>query len=104
MVLNQKDDNAIPISTVFIFVPNIPIVINQNIHQGLKLVNGANYTTVDIVFNRIYPSYRINADTILYFGPPADILLTLETTKDLYFVGISPDTILLTLINTPIPY
>ena len=104
MILNQGDDNAISIFTVFIFVFRIPVVMNQNIYQGLKLVNGAGYTAVNIIFDRTYPGYYINADTVLHFGPPADILLASETTKDLYFVGIPPDTILLTPINTPIPY
>ncbi len=103
IVLNQGDDNAIPVPAVFMFVPGMPVVVNQNIHQSLKLVNGAGYTAVDVVLDKAYPGYRVSADTVLHFGPPADILLASETTRDFHFVGIPPGTILLTPINTPIP-
>jgi hypothetical protein len=43
MILNQGDDNSIPVSAVFIFVSEMPVVVNRNTHQGLKLVNGASY-------------------------------------------------------------
>jgi len=104
MILNQGDDNVIFVPTVFIFVFKISVVVNQNIHQGLKLVNGAGYTTIDIIFDKAYPGHRINADIVLYFDPPVNILLTSKTTKDLHFISISPGTILLTPINIPIPY
>ncbi len=103
MVLNQGDDNVIPVPTVFIFVPNMPVVINQNTHQGLKLVNNASYTAVDIILDRAYPGHRVSADIIFYFGPLAGILLMSETMRDLHFVGMLPGTILLTPINMPIP-
>ncbi len=31
-------------------------------------VNGAGYTAVDVVFDRMHPGHRVNADTILPFG------------------------------------
>ena len=104
MVLNQKDDNTILVPTIFIFVPRMSVVVNQNIYQSLKLVNKAGYTAINIVFDRTYPGYRVNTDTVFHFGPPADILLMSETTKDFHFVSILPGTILLTPISTPILY
>lgn len=95
MMLNQGDNSAIPVPAVFLFVPGMPIVVNQNTHQGLKLVNGASYKAVDIVPNKSYPGHQISADIILHFGPPAAILLTSEFTKGLHFAGMPPDTILL---------
>ena len=103
MILNQGDDNVIFVPTVFIFVFKISVVVNQNIHQGLKLINRAGYTAVDVVFDKTYPGHRVNTDTVLHFDPPADILLTSETTRDLHFVDMPPGTILLTPISTPIP-
>ncbi|KAF2184516.1 hypothetical protein K469DRAFT_175933 [Zopfia rhizophila CBS 207.26] len=77
------------------FVPEMPVVVNENTHQGLKLVNGASYVAVDVILDKAYPGHRINADTILHFGPPAGILLSSESTKDLHFIGMLSGTILL---------
>jgi len=102
MILNHGDNSEIPVPAVFMFVPGMPVVVNQNTHQGLKLVNGASYTALDVIVNKAYPGYRISADTVLHFGPPAGILLAGETTKDLHFVGMPAGTILLMPISTKI--
>ncbi|KAF2195841.1 hypothetical protein K469DRAFT_722885 [Zopfia rhizophila CBS 207.26] len=85
------------------------VVVNQNTHQGLKhselqlkLVNGASYEVLDVVLDKAYPGHRINADTILHFGPPAGILLAAESTRDFHFVGMPAGAILLTPISTRI--
>jgi hypothetical protein len=41
MMLSQGDDSATPVPAVFMFVPGMPVVVNHNTFQGLKLVNGA---------------------------------------------------------------
>lgn len=102
MMLNQGDDSAVPVPAVFMFVPGMPIVVNQNTHQGLKMVNGAAYEAVDVVLNKSYPGYRISPDIVLHFGPPAAIILTSETTKSFHFVGMPPGTILLTPLSVKI--
>ncbi|XP_044716497.1 PIF1-like helicase domain-containing protein [Hirsutella rhossiliensis] len=63
MMLNQGDDSAIPVPAVFMFVPGMPVVVNHNTHQGLKLVNGAGYTALEVVLDKSYPGHRITADT-----------------------------------------
>jgi hypothetical protein len=78
MMLNHGDNSSIPVPAVFMFVPGMPVGVNQNIHQGLKVVNGASYTAVDIVVDRAYPGHRISDNTILHFGPPAAILVAGE--------------------------
>ena len=102
MILNQGDNSEIPVPAIFMFVPGMPIVVNQNTHQGLKLVNGASYTALDVIVDKTYPGHRIAANTILHFGPPAGILLAGETARDLHFVGMPPGTILLMPISTKI--
>jgi hypothetical protein len=97
------DDSSILVPSFFMFVPSIPIVVNQNTHQGLKLVNGASYTAVDVIPDKAHPGYRIDTDTILHFGPPAAIVLASETTRDFHFVRMPPGTVLLTPISTKIP-
>jgi hypothetical protein len=102
MMLNQGDDSEILVPAIFMFVPGMPIVVNHNTHQGLKLVNGAAYTALDIIVDKAYPGYRISSDIILHFGPPAGILLESKTTSDFHFVGMPPGTILLMPTSTKI--
>ncbi|KAM4061532.1 PIF1-like helicase [Hirsutella rhossiliensis] len=52
MILNQGDDSAIPVPAVFMFVAGMPIVVNHNTHQGLKLVNGASYSAVEVIVDK----------------------------------------------------
>ncbi|KAL6359150.1 hypothetical protein LRP88_07367 [Fusarium phalaenopsidis] len=99
MTLNQGDDSAIPVPAILMFVPGMPVVVNQNTHQGLKLVNGASYAALDVILDKAHPGYRVDANTVLHFGPPAGIVLASETTRDLHFVGMPPGTILLTPIS-----
>jgi hypothetical protein len=103
MMLGQGDDSAVSVPSVFMFVPGIPVVVNQNTHQGLKLVNGSRYTAVDVVLDRASPGHRVSIDTILHFGPPAGILLASDTTKDFQFTGMPLGTILLTPISMQLP-
>ncbi len=102
MILNQGDDSSIPVPAIFMFVPGMPVVVNYNTHQGLKLVNGASYTALEVIIDKAYPGRRISPDTILHFGPPAGIVLAAETTEQLHFVGMPPGTILLTPMTVKI--
>jgi len=102
MILNHGDDSGIPIPAVFMFVPGMPIMVTQNTHQALKVVNGASYAALDVVLDKKYPGHRISADTILHFGPPAAILLKGDSTMDFHFVGMPPGTILLTPLSSRI--
>jgi hypothetical protein len=102
MILSHGDNSAIPVPGIFIFIPGMPVVVNQNTHQGLKLVNGASYTALEVILDKAHPGHRINAEATLHFGPPAAILLASETTRDFHFVGMPAGTILLTPISTKI--
>ncbi|KAM4061853.1 PIF1-like helicase [Hirsutella rhossiliensis] len=79
------DDSATPVPAVFVFVPGMPVVVNQNTHQGLKLVNGAGYTAVDVIPDRAFPGHRVSAELTMHFGPPAGIVLASETTRGFHF-------------------
>ncbi|XP_044717356.1 PIF1-like helicase domain-containing protein [Hirsutella rhossiliensis] len=68
LMLGQGDDSATPVPAVFLFVPGMPVVVNQNTHQGLKLVNGAGYTAVDVIPDRAFPGHRVSAELIMHFG------------------------------------
>ncbi|XP_044717895.1 ATP-dependent DNA helicase [Hirsutella rhossiliensis] len=72
MILNQGDDSAIPVPAVFMFVPGMPVVVNHNTHQGLKLVNGASYAALEVILDKSYPGHRISADMTIHFGRRRD--------------------------------
>jgi hypothetical protein len=36
--LSYGDDSKIPVPAIFMFVPGMPIVVNQNTRQALKVV------------------------------------------------------------------
>ncbi|KAM4064178.1 PIF1-like helicase [Hirsutella rhossiliensis] len=90
LMLGQGDDSATPVPAVFLFVPGMPVVVNQNTHQGLKLVNGAGYTAVDVIPDRAFPGHRVSAELIMHFGPPAGIVLASETTRTSTSSGCLP--------------
>ncbi|RYP66722.1 hypothetical protein DL769_005954 [Monosporascus sp. CRB-8-3] len=73
----------------------MPVVVNHNVYQGLKLVNGTSYTAINVVFDKAHPGYRVKTDTMLHFGPPAAILLAGLAMQRLHFVGMPPGTVLL---------
>jgi len=95
-MLSYRDNNTIPVPGIFMFIPGMPVVVNQNTYQGLKLVNGASYTAVDVILDKAHLGHRVSHNTVLHFGPLAGILLALEITRDFHFVSILAGTILLT--------
>ncbi|KAF1949972.1 hypothetical protein CC80DRAFT_510157 [Byssothecium circinans] len=52
MILSYGDYSSIPIPAVFMFVPGMLVIVTQNTHQELKLVNGAAYTALDGVLDK----------------------------------------------------
>lgn len=52
MILNQGDESSVPVPAVFMFVPSMPVVVNRNTYQGLKLVNGARYTALEVILDK----------------------------------------------------
>lgn len=81
MILGYGDDSSVSIPAIFMFVPGMPIVVNRNTYQGLKLVNGSSYTALDVIIDKAHPGHRVSSDTVLHFGPPAGIILAAESTR-----------------------
>jgi len=65
-------------------------------------VNGAGYTGLEVILDRVYLGYWVDDDVILHFGLLAGILLALETMSGIYFAGLPPSTILLMPVSTKI--
>jgi hypothetical protein len=102
MILSYGDDSSVPVPAIFMFVPGMPVVVNRNTYQGLKLVNGSNYKALEVIVDQAHPGHQISADTILHFGPPAGVILAAESTRDFNFVGMPGGTILLTPLSSKI--
>lgn len=100
MIMNYGDDSSVPIPAIFMFVPGMPVVVNRNFYQGLKVTNGSDYKALDIIIDEAYPGHRISPDASIHFGPPAGIILAAESTKEFSFVGMPPGTILLTPLSS----
>ena len=66
------------------------------------MTNSSNYMALDVILDKTYLGHCINGDTIFHFGPPADILLASESTKDIYFVDMPPGIIFLTPVSIKI--
>ena len=52
------DDSKICVPATFMFVPGMPVVVTMNINPGLKLVNGAKYTALEVIpDSKRFPGY-----------------------------------------------
>lgn len=67
MVFKQGGDGSTPVAAICILVPGMPIVVNHNTHQGLKVVNCASDTALEVILDTAYPSHWM-ADMVLHFG------------------------------------
>ncbi|KAJ3455084.1 hypothetical protein MRS44_013684 [Fusarium solani] len=100
----RRDDSKICVPATFMFVPGMPVVVTMNINPGLKLVNGAKYTALEVIPDtKRFPGYQLAPNIILHFGPPAGIILSSESTKKFEFDEMPPGTILLTPTSAQIP-
>ncbi|XP_044714513.1 PIF1-like helicase domain-containing protein [Hirsutella rhossiliensis] len=81
--VGQGDDSACKVPGVFFYAQGMPVVVNKNIYTGLKVVNGADFTAVDVIIDPNHPGYCLADDVTIHFGPPLGILLQSEETKAL---------------------
>ncbi|WAO96996.1 Helitron-like-N domain-containing protein [Fusarium falciforme] len=104
LMASVGDDSKICVPATFMFVPGMPVVVTMNINPGLKLVNGAKYTALEVIpDSKRFPGYQLAPNIILHFGPPAGIILSSESTKKFEFDEMPPGTILLTPTSAQIP-
>ncbi|KAM4063615.1 PIF1-like helicase [Hirsutella rhossiliensis] len=81
--MGKGDDSACKVPGVFFYAQGMPVVVNKNIYTGLKVVNGADFTAVDVILDPNHPGYCLADDVTIHFGPPLGILLQSEETKAL---------------------
>ncbi|KAH7461132.1 hypothetical protein FOMA001_g19195 [Fusarium oxysporum f. sp. matthiolae] len=93
--IGQGDDSHCKIPGIFFYAKGMPLVVNQNIYTGLKVVNGAEFTAVDIIPDPKYPGYHLADDVTIHFGPPLGILLQSNETKDVTIPSLPTGMILI---------
>ncbi|XP_044715943.1 PIF1-like helicase domain-containing protein [Hirsutella rhossiliensis] len=60
--VGQGDDSACKVPGVFFYAQGMPVVVNKNIYTGLKVVNGADFTAVDVIIDPNHPGYCLADD------------------------------------------
>ena len=93
--IGQGDDSACKVPGVFFYAQCMPVVVNKNIYTGLKVVNGAEFTAVDVILDPNHPGYHLADDVTIHFGPPLGILLQSEETKALAIPSLPVGTVLI---------
>ncbi|KAM4063402.1 PIF1-like helicase [Hirsutella rhossiliensis] len=93
--IGQGDDSACKVPGVFFYAQGMPVVVNKNIYTGLKVVNGADFTAVDVILDPNHPGYHLADDVTIHFGPPLGILLQSEETKALAIPSLPVGTVLI---------
>jgi hypothetical protein len=101
-MLSYGDDSKVHIPGIFPFALGIPVVITKNTLIGLKVVNGAEFTAVDVIPNPAFPGYHLSDDITIHFGPPIALILQSEETRHLTIPGIPEGTILLKEIGAAV--
>ncbi|KAH7303745.1 hypothetical protein B0I35DRAFT_446248 [Stachybotrys elegans] len=87
------DDSSCKIPGIFFYAQGMPVVVNQNIYTGLKVVNGAEFITYDFILDPNYPGFHLADDVTIHFGPPLGMLLQSKDTRGL--PTLPPGTVLI---------
>jgi hypothetical protein len=97
--IEQGDGSHCKVPGIFFYAQDMPLVVNKTIYTGLKIVNGAEFTAVDVIPDPKYPGYHLADDATIYFGPPLGILLQSNETKGVTIPGLPPGTVLIRPIS-----
>jgi len=93
--IEHGDDSSCKVPGVLFYAQGMPVVVNNNIYTGLKVVNGAEFTAADVITDPRYPGYHLADDVTIHFGPPLGILLQSAETKRLTIPTLPPQTVLI---------
>ena len=102
-VLRYGDDSHVPTPGLFLYTQGMPVVVTRNLHVGLKLVNGAPFTAVDVVPGPVYASTAVASDVIFHLGPPLAVLLQSDAIAELAIPGLPPGTVMLRSQTVALP-
>lgn len=97
--IGQGDDSACKVPGVFFYAQGIPVVVNKNIYTGLKVVNGAEFTAMDVILDPNHPGHYLAHDVTIHFGPPLGILLQSKDTEAFAIPSLPAGTLLIRPIS-----
>ena len=101
MLLGDEGKLAVP--GLFPYVEGMPVIVNKNEYQRLKISNGSEFTAVGIVHGPGLEEHVVNERLSVFLGPPSGILLQSEDTAGLQFPNLPEGTIMLGATSTPVP-
>jgi hypothetical protein len=93
--VEQGDNSNCKIPGVLFYAQGMPVVVNKNIYTGLRVVNGAEFTAMDVIPDPRFPGYHLADDVTIHFGPPLGILLDSQETQDIAIPTLSTGTVLI---------
>jgi hypothetical protein len=105
-VFEQGDDNDCPIPATFAYADGMPIMVNENVYLGLKVVNGSIFEAAGVVPDSRHRPVRATVvvtderhaaapesemDIIIYFGPPSTSFSSPKTRRISPFQEYHPE-------------
>ncbi|KAM5341409.1 hypothetical protein ACJ41O_014440 [Fusarium nematophilum] len=93
--IKQGDNSSCKIPRVFFYAQGMPVIINKNTYTGLRVMNGAEFTAMDVIPDPKFPGYYLADNVTIHFGPPLGILLESQDTKDLAIPALPTGTVLI---------
>ncbi|KAI1462875.1 hypothetical protein F4805DRAFT_409571 [Annulohypoxylon moriforme] len=83
------DNSALKIPAYLPLTKDMPVSLTENLHQGLKLVNGAEYTVKEVVPNPEAGIYMLSTDIFIITEPPISIFVESANTQAISMPGIT---------------
>lgn len=77
------DDSNLKVPAYLAFTKGMPMGITENSHQGLKMVNGAQYIAEGFLPDPKSTIFRAGADVFIVTGTPQTILVSSQSTRDI---------------------
>ncbi|KAF6794973.1 DNA repair and recombination protein [Colletotrichum musicola] len=85
LAMQLGDGSKLPIPAIFPYVEGMPVVVNENVYMGLRVVNGAEFTAVGIAEPPGREEIHVSESISIVTGPPNGILLRSNATKHLNY-------------------
>jgi len=63
--IDMGDDSTCKVPGALFYAQGMPVVVNNNIYTGLKVVNDAEFIAVDVIPDPRYPGYHLADDVTI---------------------------------------
>jgi hypothetical protein len=102
-VHRHGDNSQLPTPGLFFYAQGMPVVVTRNQFVGLKVVNGAPFTAVDIFPDLASGTVALASDVTLHLEPPLAVLLQSDASAGLAIPGLPNGTILIKSKTVAVP-